>query len=93
VERENNTSYILNRIQNLNNSRIRERQYNKGDSIMNYTDHSKNKKLQDYMSSYNREVTMSQYVTIPKARLRRLIITEVVSWGIAGFILIISLFH
>lgn len=93
MERENNTSYILNRIQNLNNSRIRERQYNKGDSIMNYTDHSKNKKLQDYMSSYNREVTMSQYVTIPKARLRRLIITEVVSWGIAGFILIISLFH
>jgi hypothetical protein len=93
VERENNTSYILNRIQNLNNSRIRERQYNKGDSNMNYTDHSKNKKLQDYMSSYNREVTMSQYVTIPKARLRRLIITEVVSWGIAGFILIISLFH
>jgi len=93
VERENNTSYILNHIQNLNNSRIRERQYNKGDSNMNYTDHSKNKKLQDYMSSYNREVTMSQYVTIPKARLRRLIITEVVSWGIAGFILIISLFH
>ncbi len=60
---------------------------------MNYTDHGKNKKLQDYMSSYNREVTMSQYVTIPKARLRRLIITEVVAWGIAGFILIVGLFH
>jgi len=60
---------------------------------MNYTEHSKNKKLQDYMSSYNREVTMSQYVTIPKARLRRLIITEVVAWGIAGFILIVGLFH
>jgi uncharacterized membrane protein (GlpM family) len=58
---------------------------------MNYTDHSKNKKLQDYMSSYNREVTMSQYVTIPKARLRRLIITEVVAWGISAFILIVSL--
>ena len=60
---------------------------------MNYTDHSKNKKLQDYMSSYNREVTMSQYVTIPKARLRRLIITEVVAWGIAGLALIASIFH
>jgi hypothetical protein len=60
---------------------------------MNYTDHSKNKKLKEYMSSYNREVTMSQYVTIPKARLRRLIITEVVSWGIAGFILVVSLLH
>ena len=58
---------------------------------MNFTDHSKNKKLQDYMSSYNREVTMSQYVTVPKARLRRLIITEVIAWGIAGFILIVSL--
>ena len=57
------------------------------------TDQSKNKKLQDYMSSYNREVTMSQYVTIPKARLRRLIITEIIAWGIAGFILIVGLFH
>lgn len=73
------------------NSLQRERQTNKGDSNMNFTDHSKNKKLQDYMSSYNREVTMSQYVTIPKSRLRRLIITEVVAWGIAGFILLISL--
>lgn len=57
------------------------------------TDHSKNKKLKEYMSSYNREVTMSQYVTIPKARLRRLIITEIVAWGISAFILIVSLFH
>lgn len=58
---------------------------------MNYTDHSKNKKLQDYMSSYNREVTMSQYVTVPKARLRRLIITEVIAWGISAFILLVAL--
>ena len=60
---------------------------------MNFTDHRKNKKLQDYMSSYNREVTMSEYVTIPKSRLRRLVITEVVAWGISAFILIVSLFH
>ena len=60
---------------------------------MNYTDHSNNKKLKEYMSSYNREVTMSQYVTIPKARLRRLIITEVIAWGIAGFILLVSLIN
>lgn len=60
---------------------------------MNFTDHRKNKKLQDYMSSYNREVTMSEYVTIPKTRLRRLIITEVLAWGISAFILIISLLH
>ena len=60
---------------------------------MNYTDHKKNKKLQDYMSRYNREVEMSEYVTIPKSRLRRLIITEVLAWGISAFILIISLLH
>lgn len=60
---------------------------------MNFTDHSKNKKLQDYMSRYNREVELSEYVTIPKSRLRRLIITEVLAWGIAGFILIVSLLH
>ncbi len=60
---------------------------------MNFTDHSKNKRLKDYMSSYNREVEMSEYVTIPKARLRRLIITEVIAWGIAGLVLVVGLFH
>ena len=60
---------------------------------MNFTDHSNNKKLKDYMTSYNREVTMSEYVTIPRARLRRLIITEIIAWGISGFILIVSLLH
>lgn len=39
---------------------------------------------------YDREVYLSEYVTIPKARLRRLIITEVVAWGISAFILLIS---
>ncbi len=60
---------------------------------MKFTDHSKNKKLKEYMTSYNREVMMSEYVTIPRARLRRLIITEVLAWGISGFMLIVSLFH
>jgi hypothetical protein len=89
VGRESNSSHTKYKP----NSRQRERQYNKGVTQMNYTEHSKNKKLQDYMSSYNREVTMSQYVTVPKSRLRRLIITEIVAWGIAGFILIVGLFH
>jgi hypothetical protein len=40
--------------------------------------------------NYEREITMSEYVTIPKARLRRLIITEVIAWGISAFILLIS---
>jgi hypothetical protein len=55
--------------------------------------HSNDKKLKDYISSYNREVMLSQHVTIPKSRLRRLIITEVIAWGIAGFILIVSILH
>lgn len=53
----------------------------------------KQNKVGQYMSSYNREVYMSEYVTIPKSRHRRLIITEVVAWGIAGFILVVGLFH
>ena len=44
-------------------------------------------------TQYEREVYMSEYVTIPKTRLRRLIITEVIAWGISAFILLISLFH
>jgi len=40
---------------------------------------------------YDREVYMSEYVTIPKSRLRRLIITEVIAWGISGFILLVTL--
>jgi hypothetical protein len=55
--------------------------------------HSNDKKLKDYISSYNREVMLSQHVTVPKSRLRRLIITEVIAWGIAGFILIVSILH
>lgn len=43
------------------------------------------------MQNYDREIYMSEYVTIPKARLRRLIITEVLAWGISGFILLVSL--
>jgi len=45
------------------------------------------------MNNYDREIYMSEYVTIPKSRLRRLIITEVVAWGIAGFILLVSIIH
>ena len=60
---------------------------------MNYTDHAtkqKQKFLKDYMSGYNREVMMSEYVTIPKARLRRLMVTEVIAWGIVVFVMLIS---
>ena len=90
VGRENNSSHSkatpnFNKIHVYVNDNI-----NNKESMMNYTDHSKNKKLQDYMSSYNREVMMSEYVTIPKSRLRRLIITEVLAWGIVVFVSLVS---
>lgn len=53
--------------------------------------HSNEKKLKNYLFNYNREVMMSEYISIPKSRLRRLVITEVVAWGIAVFVLIVSL--
>ena len=40
---------------------------------------------------YDREIYMSEYVTIPKARHRRLIITEVIAWGISAFLLLVTL--
>lgn len=42
------------------------------------------------MNKYEREIYLSEYVTIPKSRLRRLIITEVIAWGISIFLLLIS---
>ena len=39
--------------------------------------------------NYDREIYLSEYVTIPKSRLRRLIISEVVSWGISIFLLLV----
>lgn len=42
------------------------------------------------IEDYDRSVYMSEYVTIPKARLRRLIITEVIAWGMSAFILLVT---
>ena len=39
---------------------------------------------------YGREIYLSEYTSIPKSRLRRLIITEVLAWGISIFLLLIS---
>lgn len=41
--------------------------------------------------NYEREIYMSEYVTIPKTRLRRLVITEVIAWGISAFVLLVTL--
>ena len=42
------------------------------------------------IEDYDRSVYMSEYVTIPKSRLRRLVITEVIAWGISIALLLIS---
>jgi hypothetical protein len=42
------------------------------------------------IEDYDRSVYMSEYVTIPKARLRRLIVSEFVAWGIALFMALIT---
>ena len=39
--------------------------------------------------NYEREIYMSEFVTIPKSRYRRLIVSEVVSWGISVFLLLV----
>lgn len=41
--------------------------------------------------NYEREIYMSGYVSIPKSRLRRLVITEVIAWGISAFLLLVTL--
>jgi len=40
---------------------------------------------------YDREVYMSEYVTIPKTRYRRMIISEVLGWGISAFLLLVTI--
>lgn len=42
------------------------------------------------IEKYDRSVYLSEYVTIPKSRLRRLVITEVIAWGISIALLLIS---
>ena len=48
-------------------------------------------KTRPIYKDYEREIYMSEYVTVPKARLRRLIITEVIAWGMSAFILLVTL--
>ena len=42
---------------------------------------------------YDREIYMSEYTTIPKEKYRRMIISEVLGWGISVFLLLITLFR
>jgi hypothetical protein len=40
--------------------------------------------------NYEREIYMSEYVTIPKSRYRRLVVSEIIGWGISIFLLLIT---
>ena len=40
---------------------------------------------------YEREIYLSEYTTIPKEKYRRMIISEVLGWGISVFLLLITL--
>jgi len=41
--------------------------------------------------TYEREVMMSGHIAVPKEKYRRMIISEVVGWGIAVFLLLVNL--
>ena len=48
-------------------------------------------KVKGIYKGYDREIYMSQYITIPKEKYRRMVISEVLGWGIAGFLVLIML--
>ena len=39
--------------------------------------------------TYSREIYMSEYVSIPKAKYRRMVVSEVISWGISVFLILV----
>ena len=50
-------------------------------------------KTKPIYKGYDREIYMSEYTTIPKEKYRRMIISEVLGWGISVFLLLITLFR
>jgi len=48
-------------------------------------------KVKGIYKGYDREIYMSQYITIPKEKYRRMVISEVLGWGISALLLIITL--
>ena len=43
--------------------------------------------------NYEREIYMSEYTTIPKEKYKRMVISEILGWGISVFLLLITLFR
>ena len=50
-------------------------------------------KIKGIYKGYDREIYMSQYITIPKEKYRRMIISEVLGWGISEFLLLVTIFR
>jgi hypothetical protein len=50
-------------------------------------------KTKPIYKGYDREIYMSEYTTIPKEKYRRMVISEILGWGISVFLLLITLFR
>ena len=48
-------------------------------------------KIKGIYKDYDRDIYMSQYITIPKEKYRRMIISEVLGWGISAFLVLVML--
>ena len=49
------------------------------------------KMVYDAWKQYDRDVMLSEYTTIPREKYRRMVISEVLGWGISVFLLLITL--
>lgn len=48
-------------------------------------------KIKGIYKGYDRDIYMSQYITIPKEKYRRMIISEVIGWGMSAFLLLVTI--
>lgn len=48
-------------------------------------------KIKGIYKGYDRNIYMSQYITIPKEKYRRMIISEVIGWGISAILILVML--
>ena len=48
-------------------------------------------KTKPIYKDYEREIYLSEYTTIPREKYRRMIISEVLGWGISVFLLLITI--
>lgn len=46
-------------------------------------------KTKPMYKNYEREIYLSEYITIPRDRYRKLIVSEIISWGISIFLLLV----